>query len=82
MTQKAIKDIEKGVITNAVEFLNFLEQLENINAAADFFAHIRVLHSMVRSTKDIFDVTLEAMDDVQKLLGFDHLPGVQLLIFK
>jgi hypothetical protein len=82
MTQKAIKDIEKGVITNAVEFLNFLEQLENINAAADFFAHIRVLHSMVRSTKDIFDVTLEAMDDVQKLLGFDHLPGVQLFDFQ
>jgi hypothetical protein len=77
MTQKAINEIEKGAITNAVEFLNFLEQLENVNAAAEFFAHIRVLHTMVRGSKDIYEVTLEAMDDVQKLLKFNQLPGVE-----
>ncbi len=82
MTDKAIKGIKTGLITDAKSYLNFLKELGNINAATEFFAHIRVLYAIIRGGKDVFDVTLEAMDDVQKLLKFDQLPGVQLFNFK
>jgi hypothetical protein len=78
MTQKAIKGIETGLITNATSYIKFLKDLGNINAASEFFAHIRVLNAMVKGSKDAYDVILEAMDDIQKLLGFNQLPGVQL----
>ena len=77
MTQKAIRGIQMGQITNEITYLRFLNELENANKAAEFFAHIRVLHATVKGGKDAYAVTLEAMDDVQKLLGFQQLPGVQ-----
>jgi hypothetical protein len=82
MTERAMKGIKTGEITDATSFLLFLERLGDINAAAEFFAHIRVLNTMVRGTKDTYEVTLEAMDDVQKLLRFDQMPGVQLFDFQ
>jgi len=77
MTQKAIRGIKMGMITDADSYLIFLKDLRNANAAAEFFAHIRVLHATVKGGKDAYTVTLEAMDDVQKLLGFQQLPGVE-----
>jgi len=77
MTQKAIRGIQMGMITDADSYLIFLKDLRNANAAAEFFAHIRVLHATVKGGKDAYAVTLEAMDDVQKLLGFQQLPGVE-----
>jgi len=77
MTQKAIREIKSGMISNADEYLYFLGQLRNATAISEFFAHIRVLHATVKGGKDAYTVTLEAMDDVQKLLGFQDLPGVQ-----
>jgi hypothetical protein len=76
MTEKAIKGIYSGTITNATSYLLFLEDLGNLNDAANFFAHIRVLHTLVRGGKDAYEVTLEAMDELEKLLKFD-LPGVE-----
>jgi hypothetical protein len=77
MTEKAINGIKTGTIIDAISYSNFLKELGNVNAAAEFFAHIRVLYTMIKGTKDVFDVTLEAMDDVQKLLGFNQIPGIQ-----
>jgi hypothetical protein len=77
MTEKAIKGIETGLITDAISYLNFLKELKNINAASEFFAHIRVLHAMIKGSKDAYDVILEAMDDVEKLLEFEQLPGTE-----
>lgn len=75
MTQKAIRGIESGMISNADEYLRFLENLGNINAAGEFFAHLKVLHSTVKGGKDAYAATLLAMDDVKKLLGYRDLPG-------
>lgn len=77
MTRKAIRGIQAGQITDAYSYLEFLGKLENANAAAEFFAHIRVLHATVKGGKDAYAVTLEAMDDVQEFLGFKDVPGVQ-----
>ena len=77
MTEKAIRGIQKGSITNDVTYLRFLNRLGNFNAAAEFFAHIRLLRAIVKSSKDVYTITLEAMDDVQKLLGYKELPGVK-----
>ena len=77
MTERAIKGVKLGTITDATSYLKFLEELKNVNAAAEFFAHIRVLHAMIKGAKDAYDVILEAMDDVDLLLGFDQLPGIE-----
>jgi len=77
MTEKAIKGIETGLITDATSYIDFLKDLKNLNAAAEFFAHIRVLQTMVKGTKDAYDIILEAMDDVEKLLGFYQLPEIK-----
>ena len=61
----------------ADSYLKFLKNLDNANATAEFFAHIRVLHATFKGGKDAYDVTLEAMEDVQKLLGYKDIPGVQ-----
>jgi hypothetical protein len=77
MTHKAIKGIDIGTITDATSYLEFLKDLKNVNAAADFFAHIRVLHAMAKGSKDAYEVILEAMDDVKNLFKFNQLPGVE-----
>jgi hypothetical protein len=77
MTQKAIKGIKTGLITDSASYLNFLDDLLCINASAEFFAHIRVLHNMAKGAKDFYDVILEAMDDVHMLLCFEQIPGVE-----
>lgn len=55
MTQKAINGIKTGAIIDATSYLHFLKDLGNFNAAAEFFAHIRVLHTMVRGGQDAYD---------------------------
>ena len=77
MTERAIRGIDIGTITDATSYLKFLEDLKNVNAAAEFFAHIRALHAIAKGSKDAYDVTLEAMDDVKMLLGFEQIPGVE-----
>jgi hypothetical protein len=77
MTERAIKEIKLGKITDADSYLIFLNNLKNVNAAAEFFANIRILHAAVKGTKDAYDVILETMDDVEKLLEFNQLPGVE-----
>ncbi len=77
MTEKAIVGIKAGQITDAYSYLKFLDGLKKVKATADFFAHIRLLHAIVKVDKDVYTVTLEAMDDVQKLLGYKELPGVK-----
>ncbi len=77
MTEKAIKGIQMGKIADSRSYLEFLNKLGNTNAAAEFFAHLRVLHATVKGSKSAYAVTLEAMDDVNKLLGIKELPGVQ-----
>ena len=76
MTEKAIKGIKAGQINNTDDYLKFLEDLKNVNAAAEFFAHIRLLRAIVKIDRDVYTLTLEAMDDVQKLLGYKELPGI------
>lgn len=76
MTEKAIKEIEMGVITDEKKYLDFLKDLGNLNSAAEFFAHIRVLHAFVEAGRNAYDVIFGAMDEVKKLLEFKEIPGV------
>jgi hypothetical protein len=77
MTERAINGFKMNKITDDLSYLNFLKELGSANAAAEFFAHIRVLHATVKGAKDVYDVILEAMDDVKNLLEFNQLPGVE-----
>ena len=76
MTERGIKGISVGAITDSRSFVRFLDDLENINATAEFFAHLRILHATVKGTKDAYSVMNEAMSDVDKLLRYKEIPGV------
>jgi hypothetical protein len=77
MTEKAIAGINGGMIKNTDEYLTFLGELKNINATLEFFAHLRILYATVKGGRDTYKVTLDAMDDVNELLGFKDIPGVK-----
>jgi pentatricopeptide repeat protein len=76
MTDKGIAGIRGGVINDAKEFVQFTNSLKNANATAEFFAHLRILHGTVKGTKDAYATILDAMEDIDKLLGYQEIPGV------
>ncbi len=76
MTQKAIRGIEIGQISDTFNYIEFLKRLGNANASAEFFAHLRVLHATAKGGKDVYSVTQEAMNDLRTLLGHGDLPGI------
>jgi hypothetical protein len=76
-TQKAIAGINGGLITDTKAYIVFLNNLQEKSATLEFFAHLRVLHAMVKGSRDAYKVTLDAMDDVDELLGFKEVPGVK-----
>jgi hypothetical protein len=77
MTQKAIAGINGGLIKDAGDYISFLGRLENTNATLEFFAHLRILHATVKGGRDTYKITIDAMDDVNELLGFEDIPGVK-----
>jgi len=76
MTQKTIAGINSGFIVNSNSYNRFLLSLKDVNATAEFFAHLRILHAGVKGVKDSYTVTLEAMNDINALLSFKDIPGV------
>lgn len=77
MTGKAIAGIGSGAIGDELMFLRFLDQMHQTNATLEFFAHLRALHGFAATGKSIADTSREAMDEVQKLLGHQEVPGMK-----
>jgi len=77
MTGKAIAGIGSGAIGNELMFLQFLDRMRQTNATLEFFAHLRALHGFASTGKSIADTSIEAMAEVQKLLGHQEVPGIK-----
>ena len=76
MTKGAYEGIKNGLIAKEDGFISFLNSLRDANATAEFFAHLRLLQATAKSGKDAYSVITEAMEEVDKLLGHEDVPGV------